>query len=352
MLNRRQLLQIGAAAALGACTGASDPVRERALGEDLFRRGARWLWKQQRKDGGFLAETWGPARRASATALVLLCSSSLPRERFPYPRHAALRASDWILGQLGKSGALGLSGPDAPVYTTATALHAFWRLRPPDFGDKSYPMLWWLRGQQLSAANGWGGHPAQGGFPVGGFDPHRPDPFSDDAPPVDLALTRAVTEAMAAVGIHGRDPAMVQARGFAARCRRPDGTYATSPLQQASTDDATLDALRLHIACGLPHAELQAMAEPLHRADAAPVAPTRFADWAGAARAFQHLGAPPGWADALIRALAEAQDSEGWWQSPAPDAHEDDPLIATALALSALGSALRSSPRPMRQATG
>lgn len=370
MISRRRALQLAAGLpwALQAC-GGPDPLVERALGEEVYRKGADWLWKQQHRDGSFRSDTYGLLKGgASITAFVLLHAQVLPRDDFAFPRAAALRASEWLLRQVGKTGVIGLSGdvPDYPVYATAMTVHAMWRLRPKHVADNSAPLLWWLRRQQLTAANGWEGHRAQGGFPMGSAEPPSP---RGPTPHVDLSMTRVAVQAMASVGIHANDPAMVEARGFVERCRRADGTYVYSPaipaLNKGEGDSgygsATADALQVLVANRMSVEELQPHVEPLramHRLDANPrigsgprqiyAEAMRYYYRCGAAAVFEWAGGPTGWADDLIRSLAAEQDRDGSWRNPAQAQKEDDPLVATGLALSALGAALRSTDPPER----
>ena len=56
------------------------------------------------------------------------------------------------------------------------------------------------------------------------------------------------------------------------------------------------------------------------------------------AHAFMHLGDPVR-ARALAEVVLERQGSDGGWRNPSTDLREDDPLVATPLAMSALAIA-------------
>lgn len=361
-------LSLGALSLVGCGKGPPDPVTRRAVGEQAFLRGARWLWKQQKRDGSFRSEVYGlMASGQSMTPFVLSCATDLPTDDFEFPRRKALAALEFIRTVTARSGAVGLSAdvPDYPVYATSLSILAFARIRPRAFVDTTAPMVAWLRRQQLSAKNGWEGHPAHGGFPMGGHEPPSPPHL----PHVDLSMTRAAVTALAALKVHDGDPAMVAARGFVERCRRPDGGYVYSPVHaalnkgqgDAGYGSATTDALSILVANRLPDEALQPHAEVLramHRVDRNPgigegpraqyADAMRYYYRAGSARVFAWTGGPEGWADALVDALVEEQASDGSWRNDAPAQREDDPLVATALAVSALGWALRSWPRSAR----
>lgn len=307
--SRREALQLAVGVPLLGCAEEPDPVTERGLGESIFWRGARWIWAHQSPEGAVGGER--------ATAHALLGALSLPRHAVRSVRDAeastsaASRAAAWLMGRRSRDGALGLAEGE-PVGTTAMAIHAMWRLRPPGFGDATYPMLWWLRRRQRTRARGWAGHATQGGFPVGGVLP--------DEGPVGLSVTRDAVEAMASMGIHANDPAMIEARAFVDR-------------QDTSSGLALAEALCVFAANRPPRAQRVAAAAPLREAHAL----ERGLPYvARAAVVFAACEGPPGWADALLRWLASSQAAEGCWG--------EDPLEDTPLALAAIGAALRSGP--------
>ena len=73
----------------------------------------------------------------------------------------------------------------------------------------------------------------------------------------------------------------------------------------------------------------------------------RFYYLAASTRALQKLGvaeAPKGrdWRREMVGALLEVQRKDGSWVNPIDTQKEDDPLVATSLALQALSAAWRS----------
>ncbi len=65
----------------------------------------------------------------------------------------------------------------------------------------------------------------------------------------------------------------------------------------------------------------------------------RYCYRATAAPVLARHGGPPGWRDALIDALVAEQATDGSWRNASPLQKEDCPVVATSLALLALGAA-------------
>lgn len=379
-MHRRALLRllIASPLLLPACRGPSpdapappDPV----LG--AVARGAAFLASQAAPDGRVPSATYGFMREGHATtALVaralVACGSSLPQAAHGL-RDGALA---WLERALA-AGPLGLSGPapDYPVYATAlglTALHEAGR------GTALDTAVSWLRAQQL--LGGWEGHPAWGGFGLGRA-PDAPPPTPPFAGHVDLSMTRRALQALAP-RVRPDDPALAAGLAFTRACRAapaPGGgrgfvyspdelalnkaglaegvDQARSPADQKGYGSATADGLLALRACGRPAADpdVQAAAAWLaahHRPDLnpgledAPIAAygpaMRFYYRAAVAEARAHQ---PGLlaADAraaLVAAILAAQQADGHWQGELALQKEDDPVIATALSLQALGHLL------------
>ena len=65
----------------------------------------------------------------------------------------------------------------------------------------------------------------------------------------------------------------------------------------------------------------------------------------GAAKVFDRLQGPDGWVSGLADALVAEQHRDGRWVNDSALQKEDDPVIATSLALSALARAMASQAR-------
>jgi hypothetical protein len=307
-------------------------------------RGQAWLLAQADAHGRFASTTHGLT--ASGQSLTPFVLGSLPRALWP------VGSVEWMIGQLD-GGALGLrsAAVDYPVYATSMLL----ALMPGD--ARVSACVPWLRSQQYLL--GWEGHPAHGGFGIGA----RRMPPPPHAGHVDLSMTRRVIEGLVAAGVPLDDPALIAARDFVARCRMGPG-FVYSPAddtinkgerpdgRSAAYGSATADGLRATVALGLaPEQASLLFLRSIHRTDRNPGVPETgpYAVYAkamrgyyraAAAEVFRAHGGPDGWQDALIAAIFAEQRSDGSWVNERSEQKEDDPLIATSLALRALSDAL------------
>jgi hypothetical protein len=231
--------------------------------------------------------------------------------------------------------------PDYPNYATALAVQV----------NREPKSVAYLLSRQFCEKNGWReADPAFGAWGMGG-DRRTPP----DAGHVDLSMTRHVLEALAAVGIEPVHPAMQRARVFLARCQNDDGGFYFSTVVleankaggRASYGTTTADGIIALIAAGGDRARINAAKAWLlrhHRADSAPgFSGEAYARWpqglryyyaASSAQAFRLLGVRRDVdQDRLLRA---EQRGDGSWANREPLVKEDDPLIATGFALSAL----------------
>lgn len=330
MWTRRHFLKTSAAALTVGCADAPDPIVERARGEEAFRRGADWLWRQRGKDGSWRSDRHDDLRTGHLlTALCLFHSTDIPRDDFTYPRQDALKSAEWLVDHTSPKKHLGFATdrPERPTWSNALAIHALVRLHPPRMADHASPMGGWLRRQQVTEGRD------EGGFCQGFW--RRPPPDADLR--VDVRTTRLAVEALDALQVHAKDPASRAARAYLERCRDASGAFAPS-LGAEPTPEATADAVLALVQMGLtgddltPHVEaLRAM----HPHDT-------LTYLAPAAAVFERVGGPEGWSDGLIRDLASRQAEDGSWPSGSDLARE--PLVVTSYALSALGCALRAWP--------
>ena len=326
MLSRRVFL--AGTAALAACS-ARDPAAE------AIRRGAAFLWSQ--RDGIFKSKTYGlMGTGASLTPFVAL---ALPDD----PRLVDVLAG--LDPLLDADGALGLSGPaaDYPVYATSLAISAWRRVKPPGWETRVQKASAWLSAQQFR--EGWEGHPAHGGFPMGSkLRPTPPNPGH-----VDLSMTRRAIEALA------DDPAVRgPARAFVERCRAAGGGFVYSPVETALNKgpagygSASCDGALALLALG--ETPDIAYLRAIHRVDENPglrggpmegFAPAMKGYYrAASAEVFARLGGPDGWRPALVDAVLAEQRDDGSWANPSDLQKEDDPLLATSFALMALRAAM------------
>ncbi len=355
------LLSVGGAGLLLGCTRQTPPAR------DALRRGAAFLLSQQTAEGAFPSAHYGfMSLGQSTTPLALQALLALPSDAAPGDRAPLRRALAWMLARRDVDGPLGFAAPapDYPVYATSLMLSCLAALEPKEASTLAAPSVAWLRGQQLVAARGFEGS-GVGGFPMGA----RAAPEPGRAQHVDLSMTQRAVSALVALGAGKDDPALQAARGFVARCAAPNGGFIYSPVEAivnkgvraagaAPTGEgygsATADGVTALDACGAAgtplHAAGLAWLHANHRADANPGVgdgpyaaygeAMRFYYRAAVAPVFHAHGGPEGWREGLIAAVIAEQRDDGAWANASALQKEDDPIIATSLALRALSFAV------------
>lgn len=314
-----------------------------------LNRAAQYLWTQQAEDGDWHSATYGLLRSGqSLTPFVLLALLNLPEGAAPTPGGAVERALAFIQAHINVDGALGLmdeSALDYPNYATALAVSA---LVKAGRSNAIAPMVAHLRAQQFTEANGWDAPSAPyGGWGMGG-PIHRPPAAGH----VDLSMTRYVLEALQHVGVPSSDAVMTRALSFLARCQNPDGGFYFSPVNPeinkagkrgdgfASYGSTTADGVLALRAAGIPDtdARLAKALQWLHTHHQPARAPGfdegTEKPWATGLRFY--------YAHAMARVLPAVtiqlppQANDGSFRNENNLVKEDDPLIATAFALSVL----------------
>jgi hypothetical protein len=343
------------------------------LHQRAITRAARYLWVQQAADGGWHSETYGLLRSGqSLTPFVLNVLLEVPVVAEPPHPDRVERALAFIERSVDADGALGRADPaveDYPNYATALALRVAVRTGRRELVDR---LLAGLRRQQFGEELGWTPeHPAYGAWGMGGPPRRPPHPGH-----VDLSMTRHVLEGLSAAGVTPVDPAMVRASTFLGRLQNADGGFFFSTIvvdankagpmgeRWKSYGTVTADGALSLLAMGIPPGDprLRDARDWLvtnHRSDRVPGFQDAEDRWstgmvgyyqAASARALAALGvteAPAGhdWRRELVTTLLAAQRPDGSFLSSSFLMKEDDPLIATTFALSALLSSQSTTPR-------
>jgi squalene-hopene/tetraprenyl-beta-curcumene cyclase len=364
---------------------------------EAISRASDFLLRAQSEDGAWRGRDYAVFRDGSAlTPFAMKALLALPpsRERLT----AATRGAAFLSSFVRQGDVAPPQGTLAyPVYTAALAVlalellrragesrHVDWNFAPPD----PSPWLRLLESHQLderlgwtrddAAFGGWGYSPAPPRRPVDGLT--RP-PFDSD-----LSSTMFAVSALRISGRATDDPAIRNALVFVERCQNfgsdaDDGGFFLTPTnaiqnkagasepghaQRApyhSYGSATADGVRALVRCGASHdaPRVTAARRWLERnfstiTNPGVFTPQREPDrdaayfyysWSMAhafrllgLRRFDYEGQTIDWTAALAEAIIGRQREDGSWSNRFSFMKEDDPLVATPLAMGALGCAL------------
>ena len=346
------------------CARSGQPARP----PSSLAKAAAYLWSQQADDGGWHSHTYGLLRSGqSLTPFVLEALQQVPEAQYPLPGAKVDRAIAFIRRNTQTSGALGTADagiPDYPNYSTALAVSAVCRARRGDWQAYIKPMVSYLRQQQFTEQNGWRRpDPAYGAWGMGGDRRTPPDTGH-----VDLSMSRYVIEALHAAGVPQADPAFACARVFVERCQNfdpqhpdaADGGFFFSTTESdtnkaghdgkrfRSYGTTTADGILALLGTGPPGDPRVGAAQRWltnhHRdMDVPGFSGEAYQRWprglafyyaSASAQAFQMLGVDAG--PGVVASLRRTQRPDGSWANPENLVKEDDPLIATPLAVRAL----------------
>lgn len=342
-------------------------------------RGVRWLLTQQAADGGWHSRSYGlMSNGAGNTALCLRVLASRAKNGAPAEKQAFERGVTFLTKFQHADGLVRSrdGAADFPVYATALLLIALHHGAAAD--DQLLQRLreGLLRAQRTTA-NGWRGVATD----VGGWGPNVWTATEGESPvPANVSVTRYVLEALTLTGtlppkcragaleFLGRlqsDRTHSEAAGGFAFTPQFDHPLNKGPkLEKAASElfarpyhSATCDGVLALWACGLrpddermrdamtallklpPHEFLSP--EQVREPDATPPALTTslaFYDAAATAQVWRTLREErfSGFRSATIRTLLARQQPDGTWTNPVTWMREDDPLLATALAVLAV----------------
>lgn len=363
---------LAAAFALVACSEPRTPQQ----------RAVQWLAEQQDERGMFACSTYGVlARGESTTAAVALAIARLPDATRATCALTLQRAIAALLADNAPTPPLPPQPVDYPCYTAAHLLHTLALTGRQKYAAHCERLIAWLRTRQFSANTACPhSAPEFGGFGLGDV----PRTFPDGTDLVGLSVTTAVLEALQAAGVP-HDDAMVQdARTFVERCqwfddeaaptKKADGGFCFLPTadwragkaglrdvvgerrRARSYGTATADGVRALLACGLPadaprvQAGLRWLAERgrdevpgvveygdaqlerslrLYWLQSLAALADRLPDHASAAR----------WRAGARAQVTALQRPDGSFVGLGNAMKEDDPLVATALALGCFAAA-------------
>ncbi len=392
VISRREWLKVATVGlGLTGCHGRRDRFSERV--DAALTRGLQWLINAQGSDGSWRSRTYGALKDGlSLTAPVLKAVMFGPN--VVGAERARKLGVNYLMSKVRSDGSIdyGPFGPIYPVYSAATAVLVLSRLG----AEGAQACKAWrddLRGRQLTEALGWSpADPAYGSWGYAPFPPSKRVVDSIAGAPTDADLSStlfAVGSLRVAEGGDG-DQTFLKALSFVERCQNfaedpsahhstfDDGGFFLSPTDPArnkagvagtdhlgreryySYGGSTADGLRALMRCGLSlgHPRVQAARSWLERHFRATQNPGTFeaprelerdatyfySAWS-VAHAFRLLGIASfpsrgrsvTWTEELATALIERQKPDGFWMNDWRASKEDDPLVATPLALGALG---------------
>jgi hypothetical protein len=181
-------------------TPGSSPTSASAPAEQALKRAVEYLLSKQGPDGGWHSEHYGLLRSGQALTPFVLHSLLRASElRVPVPADTLDAAFTFIRRQVNADGALGFADPavvEYPNYSTAYALQCLVHRGDEDDGQLVERMRKYLVAQQYTPSRGF----AEDSYAFGGWgfgDRREPG----DAGHMDLAHTRRVLDALRVAGL-------------------------------------------------------------------------------------------------------------------------------------------------------
>ncbi len=339
-----------------------------------LNRGIDWLIARQGADGGWHSTTYGQLKDGAAiTTLVLDALSRAPAAARQKHLPAIEKAYAFLDRGLAKKGTI--ASPDGsldfPTYAAALWLTSRRRLGLEPAAEQRGRLVDYLLGAQVGEGRGF----AADSPSFGGWDFLGKHDAQGITTGTNVSVTRYVLEALTQeAGVGGRESGVRKAtelgQTYILRCQQPDGGFAftcepaslntkaayadealTQPRPYAT---ATCDGIQALLACGLEPADekvAKAIAWLVKRpslelvpgfeglpAEAGWQRGLRYYYYAGLVAVLPHFAADQGplRRTALVKHLVGLQAKEGHWVNESDRMRENDPLIATALAVAAL----------------
>ena len=364
---------------LGGCS-TSNPTPVIASPQQLLDRACNYLWAKQAEDGGWHSETHGLLRSGQAlTPFVLFTLLDIAPDIAHKHAGDVARAIAFIRSSVNDEGIVGLNDPDVaeyPNYSSAFAVRCLVAAGEP--GDRHLidRICRYLQSQQFSQERGFGReHPVHGAWGFGGPLPRGGSPGH-----VDISYTRHVLEALRDANAIDSEISS-RAHLFLQRMQREGGFYFSSVVEAANKGGREVapdgeGTIHLPYATATSEGLLALLAAGVKRDDRRVLLAI---DWLDSHPDLDHPGGipqdhPDSWGQVLFfyhlairgevaracgtgsqllepmtRLLSERQRTDGSFVNPLGTLmKEDDPILATALAATALGSLLNPVPDPPR----
>jgi len=351
---------------------SKEAIVARTPSEEAIARAIGYILAQQRDDGGIKSDAYGILRPGAATtALALYSIAHAPEESIEPHREALHKAYAFLKSGLNANGKI--SAPDGtldyPTYGAAMLLVAARRLNLEMSPDEEQLLTRWIIDAQLTEKH----DVAPESIQYGGWDLEAVSGAKgDQLKGTNISITSFALEALHG-SMHEDAPAAVRrARDWVRRCQNKDGGFVfhvwrqhpgnkamwrdNSQAEAISYATPTCDGLRCLMYCGYD-AEDEPVAKTLAWLAAHPgvkLVPgfegkakeygwregLRFYYYFTQAKTLPHLPeiAAKRRAAALRKLLLAEQRPDGSFKNAQPRMFEDDPLLATSLALIALSA--------------
>lgn len=360
-------------AAMVSMTFGQEALNERHE-EDVLQRGLQSLMKLQSEDGAWHSQHYGSMKQGAAlTTLVLYSVSHLPPEvREPYQNQIAA-AFEFLKPGLQESGFVvnPEGSEDYPVYCTAMLLVASEKLQLQVTDATKNRMVDYLIQSQITETRGFESDHVE----YGGWDVLGPNTRAGKTSGTNVSVTCYVVEALEGFKKRSDVQSSLQlAENWMNRIveKSTDGGFFFTLkldsmnnkaswaddelLEPKSYGTATCDGLRILHHCGVDHADdrFGAAVNWLAQQDEVKSVPgfgeepnfqawqlsLRFYYFSSLAKSLRWL---PGESKEKVRAglldeLSQLQQEDGLWQNEFDLMRENDPIIASSLAILAYGS--------------
>jgi hypothetical protein len=370
-------------ATIGCAFTAPLPAPSGQILRQGFKTGTVALLKQQSDDGAWRSDVYATFRDGTALTPLVLCTLQ-DLDGFTDTRSARSHAGEWLAKWSKPDGTIdeGKDGLPYPAYTAALSVVALSHRENKDRVAARDAWLKYLLARQLTEQNGWTpGDKQYGGWGYYPLVPKKPAP--GEAVPAqhllesNLSATTFALDALKAAGV--TDPKVLgPARRFVESCQNDDGGFHfiyDDPVRNKagatgsdgkprfhSYGSATADGVRALLHCGATPDDPKVVAGrgwlvkhftpdrhpgeyvPTHESNRDAV---YFYYAASVAKTFRRLGVKEvngrPWEGPLAEALMARQRSDGSWENQVDLVRENDPVVATAYALTALAECRKAS---------
>jgi prenyltransferase beta subunit len=346
--------------------------------ETALQGGVRWLSQEQGPDGGWHSATYGQLKDGAAvTALAMYALAHLPEKSQSDCKQAWSKASEFLGRGIAKRGTIASPNGtlDFPTYAAALWLTAQRRwLAETSSVDNRRTITNYLLAAQIAEPRGFErSSPSYGGWDFLGAEDARGITTGTNVSVTAYVVEVLADEQASRQRTGNREPgklsaALSLAKEYVLRCQQPDGGFAFTCepaslnnkaayrdeklTQPRSYGTATADGIRALLACGArPTDEPVAKALTwLSQRPGLEIVPgfevlppeagwqrgLRFYYYASLAPILRHYPDTADRKKALAEHVVALQSDDGSWMNSSDRMRENDPLIATSLAVVAL----------------